>query len=84
MKNCLIIGSMNFVAYLLLVFNFRAVAQGRYLESIISDTLIASMGFSMVKKIGEATTLGQRFSFILGGSLASGLGIWITKQMFHQ
>ncbi len=84
MKNCLIIGFMNFTAYLLLIYNYRAVAQGRYIESIISDGLIAAMGFSMLKKIGAANTVEERIAFITGGIIASGVGIWITKFLFGQ
>ncbi len=84
MKSALSIGLLNFALYITLVYNYRAVAQGRYLDSRISDILIAIMGFTMVKKIALANSLLEQAMYVLFGGLASITGIWITKQVFGQ
>jgi hypothetical protein len=84
MKSALSIGLINFVLYLFLVINYRSVAQGRYIESIISDMIIAGLGFSVVKKISEAKSISDRIAYIIGGGLASFCGIYITKMFFGQ
>ncbi len=84
MKPFLIMVALNFVSYLLLVINFRAVAQGRYIESILSDTLIATLGFTIIKRISTANKISERIGFILGGAIASGLGIYLTKTIWGQ
>ena len=78
------LGVLNFILYLLLVINYRSVAQGRYLESVCSDILIASFGFSLFKTMQEATTRIERLAYIIGGGIASAAGIYLTKTVFGE
>ncbi len=84
MKSALSIGALNFLVYLALVCNYRAVAQARYVDAALSDMLIAGLGFSIVKKVAAATTIAERTAYVLGGGLASVCGIWLTKIVFGQ
>lgn len=73
---------LNYIAYFTLVYNFRAVAQGLYWPSVLSDITIAALGFSILKSIQEANTLPQRLAYIAGGGFASASGIYVTKILF--
>jgi len=84
MKPAISLFLMNFIVYLVLVFNYRAVAQGRYAESIISDMIIAFLGFTIVKKISTATTKIEHAAMVISGGAASFLGIYITRMWFNQ
>jgi hypothetical protein len=82
MKRAAAMFALNFVLYLFLVWNYRAVAQARYGDAAASDMLIAMLGFTAVKRIAEATTLGERVGYILGGGAAAVVGIWLTVHRF--
>jgi len=84
MKAALQIGALNFLAYLILVYNYRAVAQARYTDAVLSDMLIAGLGFSILKKVAAANSISERIAFVLGGGLASYCGIYVTKAVFGQ
>jgi hypothetical protein len=84
MKSALSIGALNFLFYLCWVYNYRAVAQARYADAIVSDMLIAALSFSIIRKAATANTFVERAAFVLGGGLASFCGIFITKVVFGQ
>jgi hypothetical protein len=73
---------INLANYLILVWNFRAVAQARIVDSVISDIILASMSFTIVKRIGDAKTKAERVGYILGGAVASALGIIISHYFY--
>lgn len=68
--------------YTLLCINYRAVADGHYVHSAVSDFLIASTSFFVIKKISQ--TEDQSFWLWLGYStgsiVGSIIGIWISKE----
>lgn len=65
--------------YGLNVINFRMVAAGSYLGTALSDTLLASWGFTMVHRIVRADTKLEKFGYVLGGVLGSLLALRLTK-----
>lgn len=76
------IGVLNFVSYLVLVFNFRVVAMGMYWPSILSDAAVAWLSYTLISLIAETKSNSDRVAYVVGGSLASGAGIWLTRALF--
>lgn len=70
---------MQLILYGLLCINFRAVALADYHEAAISDFIIASMNFFVIKKIASTTdSLHQWIGYSVGSLVGSYLGIYIS------
>lgn len=82
MMSALRMGALCGLHYLALVVNYRMVAQGRILETVVSDGVLALLGFTVVKAIAGAESRGDRIGYAIGGMLGSALGIVLTKALY--
>lgn len=64
--------------YTLIAANTRFVARGAYLQTALTDGIIAFIGFQLVKWVAEAETWTDRVFYILGAMLGGMLGIRLT------
>lgn len=68
------------ISYSLLCINFRAVAQAHYIQSAITDFIIATLSFFVIRKIAKSEdTFHGWAGYALGGVVGSFLGIWLSK-----
>lgn len=69
--------------YTLLCINYRAVADGHYVHSAVSDFMIASASFFVIKKIAQTEDQGfwLWLGYSTGSIVGSTLGIWISKEL---
>jgi hypothetical protein len=78
-KESLTLAVIQIVLYSILCINFRAVAQGNYHEAAITDFLVASMNFFVIRKIAQSTdTLHQWIGYVTGSVIGSYLGIYLS------
>lgn len=75
----LLLGLLLWVHYTLLSVNTRAVAQGRYIATGITNAVIALCGFTLFKLITEASTPMGVLGYTIGGVIGGATGIWITR-----
>ena len=68
--------------YFLITVNYRAVSQGRYGWTFISDMAVAFNGFLLIKRIADDKTKWGLAGYTLGGAVGSVAAIWITKRLF--
>jgi hypothetical protein len=67
------------LSYTLIAFNTRVVSAGRYMPTIITDALIAVVGFYLIKEI--AVGGGRDLAWYVAGAMAGGAsGIWASKK----
>ncbi len=80
-KSFFILFFIQIVGYALLCINYRAVGRGEYVTSAISDFMIASLTFFVIKKIAddESKSVLLWLGYALGSIVGSVLGIWISK-----
>ena len=79
LKEALTLFFIQIVLYSILCINFRAVALAHYHEAAISDFLIASMNFFVIRKIAQSTdALHQWAGYVIGSVVGSYLGIYIS------
>lgn len=72
--------AIQLILYLLLVINFRAVAQANLLWSVVSDTVIAAMNFFVIRKIANSQDSFIMFlGYTLGSAAGSVAGILLSK-----
>jgi hypothetical protein len=79
-KEFLILCVIQIVSYTLLCINYRAVAQAHYVQSAVSDFMIASLTFFVIKKIAHGQDhMHQWAGYATGSVIGSFLGIYLSK-----
>ena len=82
MKTGLCLFSVQFALYAVLCVNFRAVAEGNYLITGLSDALIAAGNFYIIRKIAnEPDNSTQLAAYVAGSVVGSLFGIWLSVAM---
>jgi hypothetical protein len=71
---------IQITSYSILCINYRAVANAHYHISAISDFMIASMSFFVIRKIARSNdAIHQWAGYALGSVVGSYVGIWISS-----
>ena len=83
-KNILILFFIiQLVLYILLVINYRAVTKIDYSGTIITDFIIASFNFFVVRKIAKSDdSVHQWAGYAIGGAIGGALGLYLSKILF--
>lgn len=75
---------LEFIAYLLVCTNMRAIAAGSYLWTLSSDSIITLNGFYIMRVfMREPDNKVAVAGAMLGGMLGSALALFITKRQLH-
>jgi hypothetical protein len=70
---------IQLLLYLLLVVNYRFVAWVNYPGTVITDFIIASFNFFVVRKIAKSEdSLHQWAGYAIGGAFGGLIGLWIS------
>ena len=78
-KEAVILGAIQIVLYSILCINFRAVAQAHYHEAALTDFLIASINFFVIRKIAQSTdALHQWVGYVTGSVIGAYIGIYLS------
>lgn len=71
---------IQLILYLLLVVNYRAVSLVDYTGTVITDFIIASFNFFVVRKIAKSEdSFHQWAGYALGGAIGGVVGLYISK-----
>ncbi len=71
--------AIQLTLYLLLVLNYRSVSQMNYLATVISDFIIASFNYFVIRKIAKSQdSFHQWLGYAVGGAIGGVLGLWIS------
>lgn len=82
-KEFLLFFIIQLVLYLLLVINYRAVTKIDYSGTIITDFIIASFNFFVVRKIAKSDdSFHQWAGYAIGGAIGGALGLYLSKILF--
>jgi hypothetical protein len=78
-KEAVTLGVIQIVLYSILCINFRAVAQAHYHEAALTDFLVASMNFFVIRKIAQSTdALHQWIGYVTGSVIGAYVGIFLS------
>lgn len=80
MRDFLFFFALNFTAYGLLCWNYRAVARGWYGNIVLSDLSYAALNFLVIKNVVEAHSPASAAGYILGGAVGSVVSVYLTKR----
>jgi hypothetical protein len=73
---------IQLVLYFLLVINYRAVSKIDYTGTVITDFIIASFNFFVVRKIAKSEdSFHQWAGYAFGGAIGGLLGLYISKAL---
>lgn len=79
-KEAAILFFIQLLSYTIWCINFRAVADAHYHTAAISDFMIASIQFFVIRRIAHGQDhLHQWAGYALGSVVGSYLGIWISS-----
>lgn len=80
MRDFVIMGTLQFVSYLNLTLNIRAISHEQYAVAALTDAAAGILGWTIIKRIAgyDGSTLGK-VGYVAGGALASMVGIWLTR-----
>ena len=82
-KEFLALFFIQILSYSILKVNYRAVADAHYATAALSDFMIATMSFFVIRKIVQNTdAIHQWAGYALGSVVGSYLGIWISSTFF--
>jgi hypothetical protein len=74
--------AIQFVQYLIVTVNMRAVSAGKYRWTAITDFAIAGLGFVLIQRVAETHSAGAWLGYALGGVAGSQVGIWLSKRLW--
>jgi hypothetical protein len=75
---------VQWLAYGLITWNWRMIAQARYGSIFFSDLLYAAVNFALIQKVAKAESRAAWAGYVLGGAVGSVLSTWLTKQVYGQ
>jgi hypothetical protein len=79
LKEALLLAGIQIVSYSLLCINYRAVATTHYNQAAITDFMIASLGFFVIRRIARSEdSLHQWLGYAIGSVIGSYLGIYVS------
>jgi uncharacterized membrane protein YfcA len=82
LKEASLLALIQIVSYSLLCINYRAVATTQYHEAAVTDFMIASLSFFVIRKIAKSEdSLHQWMGYAIGSVIGSYLGIWLSVQI---
>jgi hypothetical protein len=81
-KEALVLAAIQIVSYSLLCINYRAVASTQYHRAALTDFMLATLSFFIIRKIARSEeALHQWIGYVTGSVLGSYLGIWLSVQL---
>lgn len=79
MMKLLTLGSLQAIAYLVLVVNIRAVAKSKYLPAAVSEMVYALMNFMLIHRIVDAHTWPEALAYAIGCTVGTQCAMFVTK-----
>lgn len=73
---------LQFLAFMVITLNMRAVADANYVMTFVTDLLVAFIGFTTVKRIVDATTRLEQIAYALGGACGAQAALWVSVNYF--
>lgn len=78
-RDSLILFLAQMISFAVISINYRAVAQASYLWSVVTDIVIASLSYFVVRKIAKSKeSVCQWAGFAIGSAVGTIIGIWAS------
>lgn len=80
MRSFAIAAAIQFIAYLNLTINFRAIAHKRIGFACLTDVAATAISYFIIKQVAQSDGYAVLFGMMLGGGCAAYIGIRITEK----
>lgn len=80
MRSVATLFTVQFVLYLILTVNYRAVARGDYAQTFVTDLLLGTFSFLSIRQAMKAEHRVEKISYVLSGALGAMFALWITRR----
>ena len=78
-QDALILFLAQMTSFAVISINYRAVAQASYVWSVLTDIVIASLSYFVVRRIAKSKdSVCQWFGFTIGSAIGTIIGIFIS------
>lgn len=61
--------------------NFRAIAQANYVWTAITEFILASIFFFIVKEIADAKTRAEYIAYVMSAVVGAVVAVFVTKMV---
>jgi hypothetical protein len=72
-----------FVQYAILTWNTSAIAKGSFFWLFVTDLFVATLSFTILKKVEQASTKFQMICYALGGAIGAQLALLFSSRFIH-
>lgn len=79
MKKPLQLFFLEFVGYFIVTMNMKAVADTNYLLTFVTDIMIATIGFTSVRMVVQATTRSEQVAYVMGGAFGAQVALFLSR-----
>ena len=79
MRNFVIGFGIQFLSYLVLTVNFRAIAESQRGFAMVTDALAVVLSYSIIRRVVKDDSWWTLAGMVTGGSLAAWVGITLTE-----
>jgi hypothetical protein len=84
-RDAFILFFAQMLSFAVISINYRAIAQGSYLWSVLTDLVVASLSYFVVRRIAKSKdSICQWAGFALGSAVGTVIGIWLSKIILGQ
>jgi hypothetical protein len=82
-KTFILFFALQFGLYFLMTVNYRAIGHARYFWTVLTDVLIATAQFWLIRKVGASPeTVIAWGGVVCGGATGSPAGIYVSNKLF--
>ena len=68
------------LSFAVISINTRAIAQADYFWSVLTDLIVATLSYFVVRKIAKSPNSAYRWAgFAIGSAIGTIIGIWVSK-----
>jgi hypothetical protein len=79
-KDSFILFFAQMLSFAVISINYRAIAQASYLWSVLTDLIVASLSYFVVRRIAKSeNSIYQWAGFAIGSAIGTVIGIWMSK-----
>ena len=79
-QDAFILFAAQMLSFAVISINYRAVAQASYIWSVLTDIVIASLSYFVVRRIAKSeNSVCQWAGFAIGSAIGTIIGIWLSK-----
>lgn len=81
MRKFFLMMGVQFISYLNLTINFRAIDEGYFAVACVTDALAVIISIFIIKRVSGAKKpwTAAETGMVVGGSLAAVVGMWLTR-----